>query len=259
MFMSICCAHAVLSLDLHIMMTTLHFLGYLPTFKVCTLEVTLFNLLCHLQISAFQITRRTTSTAAFKDLSTQSRRTYSLERRLTASLTPVRWCITTSSWGWKRQKPTVNWTQMSTSTSCRCVQIGGNLLSEKNISGPISWHWGVWADSAHTPQRHDIGHGIFLVRICELFQRLYAALDDADGVEGVTAIRNAQPSLNEQIRAYESKGTLKEDGNYVLIFGTLFFNKEDFIWISAKTSHAKKKLHTMCYSKMCCNQRGSVS
>ena len=32
--MSICCAHAVLSLDLHIMMTTLHFLGYLPTFKV---------------------------------------------------------------------------------------------------------------------------------------------------------------------------------------------------------------------------------
>ena len=38
---------------------------------------------------------------------------------------------------------------------------------------------------------------------------MYAQLEDADSVEGVTAVRNSQPSLSEQIRAYESSGELK--------------------------------------------------
>ena len=35
---------------------------------------------------------------------------------------------------------------------------------------------------------------------------MYVALDEPDGVAGVAAIRNADPSLHEEIMEYESTG-----------------------------------------------------
>ena len=39
-----------------------------------------------------------------------------------------------------------------------------------------------------------------------LLQRLYIALNEPDGVEGVAAIRKQQVSLHEQIMEHESSG-----------------------------------------------------
>ena len=37
-------------------------------------------------------------------------------------------------------------------------------------------------------------------------QQLYVKLDEPDGVAGITAIKHTQPTLSEQILAYESIG-----------------------------------------------------
>lgn len=47
---------------------------------------------------------------------------------------------------------------------------------------------------------------IFLVHI----KKLYAAMHEPDGVEGVSAIRKAEPSLKEQILEHESIGLLRD-------------------------------------------------
>ena len=41
-------------------------------------------------------------------------------------------------------------------------------------------------------------------------QRLYVALEEVDGVTGVTTVKATPPSLAEQILAYESSGQLSD-------------------------------------------------
>lgn len=41
-------------------------------------------------------------------------------------------------------------------------------------------------------------------------QKLYVALDEPDGVAGVCAIRDHEPSLEENITAYEATGRLQD-------------------------------------------------
>lgn len=41
-------------------------------------------------------------------------------------------------------------------------------------------------------------------------KKLYAAMHEPDGVEGVSAIRKAEPSLKEQILEHESIGLLRD-------------------------------------------------
>ena len=39
-----------------------------------------------------------------------------------------------------------------------------------------------------------------------ILQKIYVALDDADGVAGVAAVRSTEPTLSEHILEYESTG-----------------------------------------------------